>query len=365
MKKKSITILSISFLILFSSTSIINKKIAFYNPHANNLLLGKGILGKDLLESNDHIDSKVQDMPEDEEPIFWDLDDGDIIIYNPVVLFVNYYYWDNLPFYNNTEEYVFEMYANESTIFDESNPYSRYNQYYWYLGYDWNISSYEPGTLLNITVFFYQENNQNLNHSAMISVTIGELKETPTIDTNEFIIDLFHWPGSLFTYGYYFYQPTGYNSYYHFAIYPDGYVELKYGDLELYDSKDLSGSEAKELMQELINLGFFQLKDAYFSPGYDYYYQSYYQIAVKSIRSGGEWQVEEWRQIEECADFILRPIQYMKCLQAIKDRIDYLYFTPLRWKWDLFFIIAGSSLGGLGTIFGAIYLFTRYRRRRY
>lgn len=344
---------------------MINEKFSGFNPQTNNLLLRKGILGRDLLKSKDFIEQEELFTRLKEESIFWDLDDGDNIVYNPVVLFANHDYWDYLPFYNDQEEYVFEMLANESVIFNDSYPYSRYNQYYKYLGYNWNICSYEPGTLLNITAFFYQETNHFLNHTASITFTIGELKETPTIDLNEFIIDFFHWPGSLYTYGYYYYLPSGYNPYYHFAIYPDGYVEFKFGERELYDSNDLLSNEAKGLMQELIDLGFFQLKDAYFLLGYDYFYQSYYQIAIKSTRTGGEWQVDEWRQLEESADFILRQIQYQQCYQAIKDRVDNLYFTTLRWKWDLFFIISGSTLGSFGTIFGAFYLFTRYRRCRY
>jgi len=222
---------------------------------------GKKISGTNLFKLYNCVEFKPDTSILDSEPIFWDISNGSEIIYNPMVLYVNYFYWDALPFYDDNEEYVFEMYANESTIFNSSYPYSKYNEYFWWLGYDWNISIYDPGTYINISAFFYQESNTNLNHTASILVTIGEIKETPTIDFEDFTIDLFHFPGSYVSGGaYWYYEPSGLNPYYHFAIFNDGYVEFKFGDRELYQSKDLSSNDVRGLMQELIDLGFFQLK---------------------------------------------------------------------------------------------------------
>ena len=209
-----------------------------------------------------------------------------------------------------------------------------------------------------MTVFFYQEDNPNLNHTASISIDIKEMKQTPYVDFNNFTISLFHWSGSLHTYAYWYYQPSGFNPYFHFKIYDDGYVRLKFGDRELYDTNDLSGSEAKALIQELIDLGFYQLKRVYFSPGYSVTDYSYYQIAIDSAGT------DTWRSCEESDYFIIRPKQYEKCLQAIKDRVDYLYFTPLRWKWEIALIIAGSTAGGLGVVVGSLYMIAFIRRRR-
>ncbi len=294
------------------------------------------------------------------EPIFWEISNGSELIYNPVVLYVNYYYWDELSFYDDNEEYIFEMYANESTIFNSSYPYSKYNEYYWWLGYDWNISVYDQGTLINLTAFFYQESDPNLNHTASILVSIGEIKETPTIDFEDFIIDLFHFPGYYVSGGaYWYYEPSGLNPYYHFAIYHDGYVEFKFGDQELYQSNDLSSNDAKGLMQDLIDLGFFQLKALYQSPNFivDYGWLSWYDIKIESK------SVQEDRSAEEADDYIIRPVAFSNCLQAIKKRVDNIYFEPIKWKWRLFFIVSGSSLGGLGVLLYGVYVFT-YRRRR-
>lgn len=359
MRKKSSLNVSVFLLIIFLSSIFVIK--SHNSDQFVNLIeiQGKKILGEDLFGEyfSDQIKPKAI-INADDEPIFWDVFNGSEIIYNPVVLFVNYYYWDALPFYDDNEEYVFEMYANESTIFNSSYIYSRYNEYYWWLGYDWNVSIYEPGTLINVSAFFYQENNPNLNHTASILVTIGELKETPTIDFEDFTIDLQHFAGTFYTGGaYWVYNPTGPNPYYHFAIFPDGYVELKYGEQELYQSNDLTSNDARGLMQDLIDLGFFQLKALYQAPDYDYYYSSWYYIEVESK------SVQEWRSAEEAADYIIRPVAFSNCLQAIKDRVDNIYFEPLKWKWRLFFIISGSSLGGLGVLLYGVYVFT-YRRRR-
>jgi len=212
--------------------------------------------------------------------------------------------------------------------------------------------------LINLTAFFYQETEPNVNHTAWITLTIGEIRETSIIDMDDFIIDLYHWPGDYLTSGYYYYDPDGLNPYYHFAIYQDGYVEFTFGEREMYESNELSESEAKALMQELIDLSFFQLKDLYQAPNYDYFWSSYYQIAISSS------SIDEWRQAEECDDFVIRPRQFEYCLQAIKDLVDNISFAPKRWKWDLFFIISGSSLGGLGVLVGAFYVFTAFKRRR-
>ncbi|MCF2142979.1 MAG: hypothetical protein K9W42_04700 [Candidatus Heimdallarchaeota archaeon] len=293
-----------------------------------------------------------------EEPIFWDLPDGANISYNPVVLFVNYHYWDSLPFYSDEEEYIFEMYANETTIFNSSYEFAKYNQYYWNLGYDWNVSHYLAGNFINVTAFFYQESDPSRNHTASIGMTIGNLKETPVINLENFSIHLFHWPGEGFSYGYYYYDPDGLNPYYHFAISSNGYVSFKFGDAELMENKDMSSTDVQELLNELISLGFFQLKDYYRAPGYDYYYDSFYQIA---IQSNG---VDEWRQAEEAKAFVIKPEQFSKCLIAIKNRVDSLYFTPTHWKWELLFIIGGSILGGAGVLFVIVYFFMVFRRRR-
>ncbi len=175
---------------------------------------------------------KESDLVAD-DPIFKNVADGDIIDYNPVSLFVNHYYWDGLPFYDSNEEYTFEMFANENVIFNSSYEYSQYNAYFWEKGYDWNISQYTPSTDLNVTVFFYQESNPSLNHTTSIGITIDTIRATPTIDFNDFIINLFHWPGSYYSSGYNLgYNPTGVNPYYHFSIYEDGYIDFKYGERE-------------------------------------------------------------------------------------------------------------------------------------
>ena len=321
---------------------------------------GKKISGTNLFKLYNCVEFKPDTSILDSEPIFWDISNGSEIIYNPMVLYVNYFYWDALPFYDDNEEYVFEMYANESTIFNSSYPYSKYNEYFWWLGYDWNISIYDPGTYINISAFFYQESNTNLNHTASILVTIGEIKETPTIDFEDFTIDLFHFPGSYVSGGaYWYYEPSGLNPYYHFAIFNDGYVEFKFGDRELYQSKDLSSNDVRGLMQELIDLGFFQLKALYQSPNFmvDYGWLSWYDIKIESK------SVQEDRSAEEADDYIIRPVAFSNCLQAIKNLVDNIYFEPIKWKWRLFFIISGSSLGGLGVLLYGVYVFT-YRRRR-
>lgn len=351
-----------TFILLLFGVITISSKFPEFHHNSIDSIINRKISGKELLQD---FPQKISNENfqyisiEEDEPIFWDLENGSVINYNPVVLFVNYYYWDYLSFYNSSEEYIFEMYANGSIIFDSNYSYAKYNEFYWDLGYDWNISAYSPGTNLNLKVFFYQEDDININHTASIYITIDEIRESSEVDYNSFKINLFHWPGTLYSGGYYyFYEPNGLNPYYHFQIFEDGYVELKFGDLELYDSSDLSSEEAKLLMEELISFGFFQFKDAYFAPGYDYYYNSYYQIFIDSKST------QEWRQAEEARETIIKPQQYAKCLEAITDCVSELYFTPKRWRWELFLIIAGSSLGGVGVVATSVYLIFAYRRRR-
>lgn len=99
--------------------------------------------------------------------------------------------------------------------------------------------------------------------------------------------------------------------------------------------------------------------DTYFSPSYDYLVHSYYQISVESEN------IDVWWDAEELMDYFIRPEQFAKCLNAIQDLVNDLYFEPKRWKWELALIIAGSSLGDLGFIAVSVYgmIFIRNRRR--
>ena len=99
------------------------------------------------------------------------------------------------------------------------------------------------------------------------------------------------------------------------------------------------------------------MKNYYFAPSYYYLEHSWYDILVESVG------VNESRGADESMYYYIVSQQYTKCLQTIKDLVDNLYFEPIRWKWDLFFIIAGSSLGGFTVIAMAIYVFS-YKRRR-
>ncbi|MFW9923398.1 MAG: hypothetical protein ACFFDW_08965 [Candidatus Thorarchaeota archaeon] len=364
MIRKKLSTSSVIVIIFLSiiSLSCIQGQIA--NDLMSSYLIKDKIKGSEIFTYYKIDRSKLVEQKEinsvEDEPIFWDLENGSIINYNPVVLFVNYYYWDNLDFYNSSEEYVFEMYANESVIFDFSYEYSRYNQYFWELGYDWNVSEYSVNTNIELEVFFYQETNPNMNHSASINISIGEITETPIIDYESFKINLFHWPGTYYSSGYnnYFYDPTGPNPYYQFIIYDDGYVELKYGERDLYDSNDLSADEAKDLMELLISLGFFQLKDAYFTPGYDYLIHSYYQIFVDSMST------QVWKQVEEAKTNVIKPNQFSLCLNEITNVVSQLYFEPVRCKWEIALIISGSTLGGLSFFVFLGYIIFAFRRRR-
>lgn len=311
----------------------------------------KGIESREIFNSDFLPDAE-------DDPIFYELNNDDIITYNPVVLSINDEYWEELSFYDENEDYGVEMYADSEVIFNSSYSYYEYPQYYWERPFDWNVSHYSSGRNLNLTACFYQLSDRNLNHSESINVTIGQIKETPIIDLANFSINLFHFPGTYYEddFSYYFYNPNGLNPYYHFTIYEDGYTTLKFGNLELYESKELDEEDATSLIEEIINLGFFQLKDYYFAPSFDWLYHSWYDITIESVN------VNESRGADESIDFHINPLQYAKCLQAIKDRVDTLYFEPIRWKWDLFFIIAGSTLGGFTVIAMAIYVFS-YKRR--
>lgn len=347
--------------ILFSiltSTFVVLNQVADGNAITFNDLNEIKLTGRELVNKFE-CENRESNFVAD-RPIFWNIDDGDIIDYNPVSLFVNHNYWDDLSFYDSNEEYIFEMFVNESAIFNSSYEYSPYNTYFWEIGYDWNVSQYTPETNLNVTVFFYQESNPNLNHTASIGILIDIIRTTPTIDFDDFIINLFHWPGSYYSSGYYFdYNPTAANPYYHFSIYQDGYIQFKYGDRELYHNNDLSATDAQLLIDELISLGYFQMNDAYFAPSYDYLVHSYYQIYVESANT------KVWRDAQESMDYFIRPEQFAKCFEAIQEVVNDLYFEPKRWKWDLALIIAGSSLGGLGFIAVSVYglIFFRNRRR--
>ncbi len=350
----------VSFFILsiLSSTLVVLNQVANVHAKTFNDLNASELTGREIINKFDDGNSFSSFVTD--KPIFWNIKDGDIIDYSPVSLYVNHNYWDELSFYDSNEEYIFEMFVNESTIFNSSYEYSQYNAYFWEIGYDWNVSHYTLGTNLNITVFFYQESDSSLNHSASIGITIDTIRTTPIINFDDFSINLFHWPGSYYSSGYYLdYNPTAANPYYHFKIYQDGYIEFKYGDRELYSNSDLSAIDAQTLIGELISLGYFQMDDAYLAPSYDYLVQSYYQISIDSDN------VDVWREAEESMDYFIRPEQFAKCLDAIQEVVNDLYFKPKYLKWELALIIAGSTLGGLGFIAVSVYgiFFIRNRRR--
>ncbi|MHA1243357.1 MAG: hypothetical protein ACTSP7_02175, partial [Candidatus Heimdallarchaeota archaeon] len=71
----------------------------------------------------------------------------------------------------------------------------------------------------------------------------------------------------------------------------------------------------------------------------------------------------ESRSIFEAYDFHLVPGQYDKCFRAIIDKVGYLYYTPLRWNWTLFWTIAGPIGGVLGLAIMGVMVFSRVRRR--
>lgn len=355
---KSINIQAIFILFsILASTFVVLNQVVDTNVITFTDLNAMKLSGKNLLNKFD-CEMKESNFIAD-KPIFWNINDGDSIDYNPISLFVNHNYWDDLSFYNSSEEYIFEMFANESVIFNSSYEYSQYNAYFWEIGYDWNISQYTLGTNLNVTVFFYQESNPNLNHTASIGLTINTIRATPMVDFNDFIINLFHWPGSYYSSGDYLgYNPTGANPYYHFSIYQDGYIGFKYGDRELYYNDDLSATDVQSLMNDLISLGYFQLDDVYLAPSYDYLVHSYYQIYIES--NG----IQVWREAEESMDYVIRSMQFAKCLEAIQEVVNDLYFEPTRWKWELALLIVGSSLGGLGFIACSVYGLIYFRNRR-
>jgi hypothetical protein len=314
-------------------------------------------LEKQVKENNRKLKTQSHSFSKDiYTDIFWDLSNNATIDYNPVVLYINHFYWENLTIFSYEREYIITISANDTLLYQSNYEYSNYSLYR-YFAYDWNISQYETNDFLNLTVLLYQYDNQALNHSATIGVYIGEIPPSPTIDLADFTIDLFHWPGSFISNGY-LYNFYSLAPYYHCIIHSDGYCELVYGESNLYESNDLSASAAREVMTQLINWGFFQLKSVYYANSYDYYWLSYYQLYVQS-RS-----VQEWRQAEECSDFVVKPEQYEKCLNLLKDTLTELSFAPKRFAWQMFLIIAGSSLGGLGVIITTVYLIFGFRRRR-
>lgn len=354
----------IKFLTLFFLISLISLPITVVYQ-LNNISRARGltsmskekIMAKDLLanlklDENDFAPNEV--IAGDG---FWGLKNGSIINYNPICIFANDSYWDSLAMYNSHNEYYFEVTYNGTTLFDSTYEYSNYSDF-WYDGFEWNVSSFFPNKCLNLSMSFYRYDDPSINHTNSIMIYFETLRTTPTINLNDFIIDFFHFPGTLYESGYYyFFNPDGPNAYFHFAIYSDGYVQLKYQNLELYENKDLTAADIQELVQELTDLGFFQLRNNYYPISYDYYYHSYYDIMVTSDFGN------ESRSIFEAYDFHLVPEQYYKCLRAIIEKVGYLYYTPLRWNWELFWIVAGSSLGGLGTIVMAVMIFSRVRRR--
>jgi len=288
------------------------------------------IFVKDLfdgLKINDNTFEKDEEIAGDG---FWGLGNGSIIDYNPVCIFANDSYWESLVMYNSNNEYYFEASYNGTILFDSTYEYSNYSDF-WYDGYEWNVSSFFPNKCLNLSMSFYLYSDPSINHTNSIMIFFDTLRLAPEINFNDFIIDLFHFPGTFYESGYYyFFNPSGPNTYYHFAIFSDGYVQLKYGDLELYENHDLTANDIQDLVQELFDLGFFQLRNNYYPISYDYYYHSYYDIMVTSDFGN------ESRSIFEAYEFHLVPEHYNKCLQAIIEKVGYLYYTPLRWNWELF-----------------------------
>ena len=134
--RKRTSLNAMVFLLIICISSIFVIKSQNSNQVANmNELYSRKILGEDLF--GQYFGNRIKPRPmieADDEPIFWDVFNGSVIIYNPFVLYVNFFYWDDLHFYDENEEYVFEMFANESTIFNSSYLYSQYNAYYWWLG---------------------------------------------------------------------------------------------------------------------------------------------------------------------------------------------------------------------------------------
>ena len=91
--KKGSTAIYIIILILASLFSSYNSFLKKPSEFDNSLILNNGILGKNLVkEKNANSEVLANFTTDNEEPIFWDLDNGANITYNPIVLFVNYYF---------------------------------------------------------------------------------------------------------------------------------------------------------------------------------------------------------------------------------------------------------------------------------
>jgi len=315
------------------------------------------IMGNNLL---DNLALNESDYDKDEVIAgdgFWGLKNGSLIDYYPVCIFANDSYWDSLSFYNSSKEYYFEATYNGTVLFDSIYEYSNYSDF-WYDGFEWNVSSFFPNKCLNLSMCFYQYDNPSFNHTNYIMIYFETLRLTPTINVNDFIIDLFHFPGSYYEDGYYYYfDPDGPNAYYHFAIFSDGYVQFKYKDNELYENHDLTAVDIQELLQDLIDLGFFQLKDNYYPSSHSFTDDSYFDIIITSDFGN------ESRSIFEAYYLHLIPEQYDKCLQAILHKIGYLDYNSLRWNWTLFWTIAGPIGGVLGLAIMGVMVFSRVRRR--
>ena len=351
----------ISVMFILSSIAAIQLKassgLLAYEDLIIQALSGKELLRRSGITSCEPSGTEIIAAANESASLFWDLGDGDVIDYNPVVLSVNHNYWDYLDFYDENEDYIFEMYANNEPIFDASYAYANYDDY-WYYAYDWNISSISPGTAVNLSVFFYQESNPNLNHTASIDVTINYASDPPPIDLDSFKIHLFHFAGDLYTAGgAHYWTPEGANPDYHFTIYSDGLVELKFGQQSLMDSKDYSSEKSRSLMQVLQNLRVFDLKEFYFAPSYDYYYDSWYHIYIESRH------IQEWRGAEESFAYYVNPGQYASILEAIFAEMETLYFKPKRLGWQIALYVVGGSVGGIACCAFGVYLLAAFRRR--
>ncbi|MHA1243336.1 MAG: hypothetical protein ACTSP7_02070, partial [Candidatus Heimdallarchaeota archaeon] len=270
------------------------KRVRGLSSMSREKIMAKDLLENLLLNENEYVSNEV--IAGDG---FWGLKNGSIINYNPVCIFANDSYWESLTMYNSHNDYYFEASYNGTTLFDSTYEYSNYSDF-WYDGYEWNVSSFFPNKCLNLSMSFYLYGDPSINHTNSIMIYFDILRLTPTINLNDFEIDFFHLPGSQ-DYGYQFFTPYGTNSYYHFAIFSDGYIQLKYGDLELYDNHDLTTTDIQDLLHELIDLGFFQLRNNYYpmSSAYDLYYSSYFDIKITSDFGN------ESRSIFEAYDFHL------------------------------------------------------------
>ncbi len=123
------------------------------------------------------------------------------------------------------------------------------------------------------------------------------------------------------------------------AITFNDFYEKKLTGRELVSKFEYENTESNFVADRPI---FWNIDDAYFAPSYDYLVHSYYQLYVESN------SIKVWRDTEESTDYFIRPEQFAKCLEAVQEVVNDLYFEPNRWRWDLVLIIAGSSLGGIG-----------------